>query len=855
MITLELIYTACLPVAVTTLLCLFEENRTFGKMNNRARQLIIGVVFGLSAVCATEFGINLNGAIINVRDAAPVCAGLIFGPWAGIISGIIGGLERLLAVNWGAGEFTAVACFISTVLAGFIAALLRRVIFNDKTPSWLFALFTAVVIEIIHMLMVFLTNMSEISRAFDVVTGCFIPMVTLNGLSVAFAALISVVIRKEKIVITIKERKIANIVQGCLLITVMTTFVVTGLWTYSIQTGLAENRVKTELTHSIEDIKSAFTLSINDYLRTFAYQTVYYDLGDNMPSVAGITKDNIPDSNENGKFDDEDINDYLCSFADAMQVKEINVVSPEGIIVYSNVDDYIGFDMAKQGEDNLQARDFYQKMQESDYYLQEYQATSFSQDNKLKYAGIALTEDCCLAKKGGFVQVGYTTNTMKELLEYLIPTTASSRRVGKNGTVYVCYDKEDEKGGFPILGKTDGSVYEDKIVENKDDDPKEVLNLPLKKYNVGECFTEIVDGEPHYCLFQQGDGYYVVVAIPEKEAMLSGRISILIIIFIEFLVFVVLFVLIDALIKLFVVNNIQKVNQALSQISDGNLDVEVDVYGCEEFTSLSRDINTTVLTLKRYIAEAEARIDKELEFARSIQHSALPSVFPPYPSHTEFDIFAGMYTAKEVGGDFYDFYLIGEDRLAFAVADVSGKGIPAAMFMMTAKTLLKSYAESGLSLDEVFENANEKLCQGNDAGMFVTAWMGILDINTGNVQFVNAGHNPPVIRRKGGSFEFLKQRANFVLAGMEGIKYQKYQLQLEKGDEIFLYTDGVTEANNEKDELYGDERLLNLLNSSTYGDAKELCGIVKTDVDCFAGKAPQFDDITMLSLKYRGGKP
>ena len=262
-----------------------------------------------------------------------------------------------------------------------------------------------------------------------------------------------------------------------------------------------------------------------------------------------------------------------------------------------------------------------------------------------------------------------------------------------------------------------------------------------------------------------------------------------------------------------------------------------------------------MLTLKRYISEAEARIDRELEFARAIQHSALPSVFPPYPTHTEFDIYAGMYTAKEVGGDFYDFYLIGEDRLAFAIADVSGKGIPAAMFMMTAKTLLKSYAESGLSVDEIFENSNEKLCQGNDAGMFVTAWMGIMELNTGKTKFVNAGHNLPLVRRKNGKFEYLKIQTDFVLAGMEGMKYHLHELQLESGDELFLYTDGVTEAVNENEEIYGDDRLMNLLNNAEYNDAKELCSIVKTDVDRFADNAAQFDDITMLSLKYRGGKP
>ena len=278
----------------------------------------------------------------------------------------------------------------------------------------------------------------------------------------------------------------------------------------------------------------------------------------------------------------------------------------------------------------------------------------------------------------------------------------------------------------------------------------------------------------------------------------------------------------------------------------------VDVRSHEEFDALSNDINSTVDTLKRYIADAAARIDAELAFAKAIQHSALPSVFPPYPTRKEFDIWATMHTAKEVGGDFYDFYFVDEDTLAFLVADVSGKGIPAAMFMMTSKTLLKSYAESDMSVEEVFTSANEKLCEGNDAGMFVTAWMGLLNVRTGLVTFANAGHNPPLVRHGDGSFTYLKSRPGFVLAGMEGIRYRKNELQLQPGDMLYLYTDGVTEATDASNELYGENRLAALLDTSTDADAQHICAAVKADVDAFVGEAPQFDDMTMLCLAYHG---
>ena len=210
-----------------------------------------------------------------------------------------------------------------------------------------------------------------------------------------------------------------------------------------------------------------------------------------------------------------------------------------------------------------------------------------------------------------------------------------------------------------------------------------------------------------------------------------------------------------------------------------------------------------------------------------------------------------MIAAKEVGGDFYDYYQLDESRVAFLVADVSGKGIPAAMFMMTAKTIIKDLAESGIPVNEIFTRANEKLCENNESGMFVTAWMGILDLKTGNMQFANAGHNPPLLKRVDGSFEYLKTRAGFVLAGMEGIRYRAGELMLSPGDRLFLYTDGVPEATNSDNKLYGEERLLEFMNQNTNVDAVSLLPKLKENIDEFVGEAPQFDDITMLLLDYK----
>ena len=213
-----------------------------------------------------------------------------------------------------------------------------------------------------------------------------------------------------------------------------------------------------------------------------------------------------------------------------------------------------------------------------------------------------------------------------------------------------------------------------------------------------------------------------------------------------------------------------------------------------------------------------------------------------------------MLFRSEVGGDFYDFYKLSDTTVAFLAADVSGKGIPAAMFMMTAKTIIKDLAERGLPVNEIFTLANEKLCENNESGMFVTAWMGILDLTTGNVQFANAGHNPPLLKRADGAFEYLKTRAGFVLAGMDGVRYRAGELTLNPGDRLFLYTDGVPEATNTENKLYGEDRLLTFMNQNADAEATALLPALKANIDEFVGEAPQFDDITMVMFDYKPGK-
>lgn len=242
--------------------------------------------------------------------------------------------------------------------------------------------------------------------------------------------------------------------------------------------------------------------------------------------------------------------------------------------------------------------------------------------------------------------------------------------------------------------------------------------------------------------------------------------------------------------------------------------------------------------------------EAELSVAANIQKSMLPCIFPAFPSRADFDIYATMAPAKEVGGDFYDFFMVDDNHIAIVMADVSGKGVPAALFMVIGKTLIKDHTKPGRDLGDVFTEVNNILCESNSEGLFITAFEGVLDLVTGKFDFVNAGHEMPFISRHGAAFQTHRLQPGFVLAGMGGITYQSGSITFNPGDKIYLYTDGVTEATNSSLELFGMEQLEASLNNVRSSSPSEILAAVKRDIDSFVGDAPQFDDITMLSLEY-----
>ena len=410
----------------------------------------------------------------------------------------------------------------------------------------------------------------------------------------------------------------------------------------------------------------------------------------------------------------------------------------------------------------------------------------------------------------------------------------SNFHVGRKGTFDIVL-----ANGNVILGNHKGttiSVLDQKI---------------LDKQKTGEFFQVTLFGTESLCRFEElEEGVMLLVKLPVTEVFADRDAQTYESVFAAIVLFSVIYVLISLLVQSIVVNNLELVNASLGRITRGNLNEVVSVRKSSEFASLSDDINQTVDVLKGYIDAAEKRIEQELEFARTIQASSLPANFD-FP-RKDFEIYATMDPAKEVGGDFYDFFFVGKDKLAMVVADVSGKGIPAALFMMRAKTAIRGLAESGLGPAEILGRANNTLCEGNEAEMFVTVWLGIIDLTTGKMISSNAGHEYPLLMRAEGDYEYIRDKHGLALAAMEDMSYREYEMDLYPGDRLFVYTDGIPEAIDVHEEQYGTERLAAVLNTLKLEPSAKMLPAVRKDIADFVGEADQFDDITMLGFLYLG---
>lgn len=455
-------------------------------------------------------------------------------------------------------------------------------------------------------------------------------------------------------------------------------------------------------------------------------------------------------------------------------------------------------------------------------------------------------------------------------------------QIGETGYAFLV----DNKGQVNISAKTEGELIADpdNLTDLRESENKELADTAGKMVEGESGISELtIDGKKVYLAYSPletlGWSFATVIEVDEvlaPAAAIQGRILsmtekakaqinrniqfiILLLCATALIVFVMIAVMSGRLAAR-LTKPIAKLTDDVTQIGDGNLEYHNELHTGDEIETLSTAFEKMTVKLVEYInnltsvtAEKE-RIGAELNVATKIQASMLPSIFPAFPEREEFDIYATMLPAKEVGGDFYDFFMIDEDQLAVVIGDVSGKGVPAALFMVIAKTLIMNHAQERKQPSEVFTEANRQLCESNEGEMFVTGWMGVLTISTGEFTYVNAGHNPPLLKSGDGDFEYLVGRSGFVLAGMEGMKYRQTTMQLHPGDILYIYTDGVTEATDTGNELYGEERLKTVLDEYKGLELEDMLHKIKEDIDVFVKGAPQFDDITMLALRINEGR-
>jgi len=816
-VIIRLLLVSLVPAGCSIGTIALQKETKFGKLPWIWQQVIIGIFFGLIAIFGTEVGVDVGGAKANIRDAGPLCAGLIFGGPAGIIAGVIGATERLLITVIGhRSSYTVVACTISTLLAGFYAAALRKFMFDDKRPSWGFGFAIGMVMEVIHLTILLITKVNDLEESFRIIRILAVAMIFTNGLALMIPCLVAGIISKKKHNEKGKAKKITSKIQVSMLIAVACTYLVTSSFFYWAQTNTSLNDAEETLSTNLIDVQNDVKASTEADIKTLTYavKDVYIQAIDNHIEI-----------NKNS----------LIQIANASGAEEISVISKVNgrNIVVASTALLEGMDMDDSdinGEFNCLMED---AEDHKDFYIQA--ACVSSMGEIVKYAGFAVDSS---KQADTYVQVGYKYMSYSAVVNKKIDNLSLYRHVGSTGKIIVA----DNEHLIRSEGDTIRTLERVKLDTELSYNEMHKCKIDLDGTGEVECFI----------MYDFVEYYYVISAITASEVTANRDNMIYFFSFMEIIVLAILFFIIYKLLMNLVVDKINLVNSNLEKITSGDLSVVLNVEGSKELQSLSNGINSTVMALKNYIDEASHRIDEELRFAKSIQLSALPNTYPAFPKIKTIDIGARMFTAKEVGGDFYDYFIIDDKRIGFLIADVSGKGIPAAMFMMQSKALLKNYAMNLDSPADILSSTNEELCKENDAGMFLTCWFGIIDVSTGLVKFANAGHNPPVLyRNEIDQWGYLKCKPGFILAGIDSFKYTEEQIQLNKGDKIFLYTDGVTEARRSDGELYREPRLKDYLNNNKTQNILQNLDGLKQDIDNFAQEEPQFDDITMLMIEFK----
>ena len=622
-----------------------------------------------------------------------------------------------------------------------------------------------------------------------------------------------------------------------LTIFVVAAFAITLFCSYRIQSRLAKETALSMLNENLNDAEARILHSNNNLIhikeltengaltKTRAFARIVNNTPDLLNSLNAFDKalESIKDKTSGLDYDakiklyKEAImgcpeykvtNSFLERLKQDFDVDEVTITNKDCIMVSSIPAEYIGYDMSSREQSN----EFVQKLIKSqdNEYVQKPMPNGYLK-RKFQYVGVRRQDN------KGFVQIGYSPQRLEEAEKLAdIYNISKDFRIGNNGKLKIT-----------------------KAVDNKD--AIEFLNGEKQK-----TINKIIDGKSSLCVYRKYNDLILRASLPEDEMFLSRDTVVQSMAIAYFVLFSIVYVLISLLLQKVVIKGIYSVNDSLNKITDGDLNETVKVHSTEEFDVLSNGINTTVNALKKAIEAESKRIDAELEIGRTIQNSVLPDDFPDNDKYT---IYATMDTAKEVGGDFYDFFSIDATHNAMLVADVSGKGITAALFMMNAKALIKELILSGKEPAIAIKEANLELCENNKARMFLTLFLAILDTETGKMICVNAGHNPPLLYHNG-VWEYLIIKHSMALGVSKKIRFTEVEVKLDHNDAFFLYTDGVTEAQNVDQKLYGEKRLKEFI-STQDNNPKTLLPAIREELKAYAGEAPQSDDITMILGLYK----
>ena len=761
-----------LCVALTALLW----KRFGGRQLAWPERLLLGFVFGLLAVGCTHLGVNYGHMMLNVRDIAPLAAGLLFHPVCGIIAGVIGGVERYIAGTiWNIGAYTRLACSVSTVLAGLLPVVFSHKAFGHRRVAPITALFIGQVTEVFHMYVVLITHREDPVMAYYVVRTCALPMIAFTSLGLMACVYVARNMEegwtnpfrgKKPQEVTLSQR-----FQMVLLMVTILVFALNFTLSFMIHTQEAAYEARQTLADVSEDIADTYerVLRIQKGVTGYIGRNALEDARAIAAAAARL-----------GTADEA----FLNTMKDAFQLEDVR---------------YIPGDAGDERQTTENGR-----------------VTAWA-----GYGEGAICVTLNLVEVGRSLDMGALNDAL------------SLFHVGRSGAFEIV-----DASGKVIAGNHLGETLGGELLKT--------LSGVLTKYSRIRVFYQDA-----LCLAQPlSAGAMLACYLPLDEVYADRNARCYEEALGDFLLVAVIYLVIAVVVRTIVENNLEKVNGTLGRITHGDLEQVVDVRASSEFSQLSDDINQTVEVLKSYISAARKRIEQELELARTIQDAALPKNFNL--SRDDIELYATMDPAREVGGDFYDFFFIDGNRLAMVIADVSGKGIPAALFMMRGKTAMRGLAQEGGTPAEILSRTNDALCEGNDAEMFITAWIGIIDLETGRMQCASAGHEYPVLMRAGEDYAVLKDRHGLALAVMEGMHYKDYEIEFRPGDRLFVYTDGVPEAINEAEEQYGTQRLVDVLNATKARRLDEVLPEIRKSISDFEGGAKQFDDITMLGFAYYG---